>query len=55
MNYFSCSLFTAVALLSLLSSCYRMPDKDEFSVVPTVNNPSVTHEKHDNFIPGLGY
>lgn len=44
-----------ISCLLLLTSCYRMPGEDEFSVVPTTNNPSVTNEKPDSFIPGMGY
>lgn len=39
----------------LLTSCYRMPTEDDFSVVPTTNNPAITQEKNTNFIPGMGY
>lgn len=40
-------------LLFLCTSCYRMPTENEYSVVPTTNNPSVTCEK-STFMPGLG-
>ena len=36
-----------------MTSCYRMPGEDEFSVVPTTNNPSVTCEKGGSFLNGL--
>lgn len=42
-------------LIICLTGCYRMPTENEFSVVPTTNNPSVTCEKRDNFLPGVGY
>jgi hypothetical protein len=41
--------------LILLTGCYRMPTENDFSVVPTTNNPAVTCEKNDQFIPGMGY
>ncbi len=38
-----------------LASCYRMPTENDFSVVPTTNNPAVTYEKNDSLIPSVGY
>jgi hypothetical protein len=48
------SLLAFVSLL-LLTGCYTMPSDDEFCVVPTTNNPSVTNAKCDSPIPQLGY
>lgn len=48
------SLFS-LGLLLVLTGCYAMPNDDEFCVVPTVNNPSVTNAKNDSPIPQLGY
>ena len=40
----------------VLSSCYRMPGEDEYSLVPTTNNPAITHEKPGSLLPGgMGY
>ena len=39
----------------LCTACYRMPTDDDYSLVPTTNNPSVTCEKNDSMLPGLGY
>lgn len=39
---------------SSLVSCYRMPTENDFSVVPTTNNPSVTYEKNDGLLSGIG-
>lgn len=37
-------------------ACYRMPDEDEYSVVPATNNPDVTREKPSNsFAPNMGF
>ncbi len=49
------TLFMVSSLLLVFTSCYRMPTDDDFSVVPTTNNPAVTLEKNDAFIPGVGY
>lgn len=49
------SICLAYILLTCLTSCYRMPTENDFSVVPTTNNPAVTCEKRDNLLPGMGY
>jgi len=38
-----------------LTSCYRMPNENDFSLVPTTNNPAVTCEKSSSILPGMGY
>lgn len=44
-----------ISLISVLSGCcYRMPEDDEFSLIPSTNNPSYTREK-PNAVPGLSY
>ena len=48
-------LYLLAVLTVVLSSCYRMPAEDEFSVGPTTNNPAVTNERPESFIPGMGY
>lgn len=48
-------LIFAACLALLLTGCYRMPSENEFSLVPTTNNPAVTCEKRSSGIPGLGY
>lgn len=35
-------------LISLFSSCYRMPGDDDYSVIPTINNRDVTREVDGN-------
>ena len=49
------NLALTTCLGMLLTGCYRMPTENEFSVVPTTNNPAVTCEKSSSMIPGLGY
>ena len=45
-----------MALLgACLTSCYRMPSENDFSLVPTTNNPAVTYEKNDSLMPGASY
>lgn len=44
-----------LTLISLLTSCvYRMPEDDEFSLIPATNNPNYTKEKAGP-TPGIGY
>ena len=43
------------SLLLCLTSCYRMPTDDDFSVIPTTNNPDVTGEKPGNWTPNVSY
>lgn len=45
----------SVCFAACLTSCYRMPGEDEFSVVPTTNNPSVTCEKSTGLMPSVPY
>ncbi|MBA3722811.1 MAG: hypothetical protein H0W88_10485 [Parachlamydiaceae bacterium] len=59
MNFIRNTTFRTIAALTLilvLDSCYRMPGDDDFSVVPTTNNPAVTHEKSNtSLMPSVGY
>lgn len=54
---FSKSARTLLTLItfSCLTSCYRMPTENDFSEVPTTNNPAVTCEKQTSILPGVGY
>ncbi len=47
------SLLLLPLLLIVLTGCYRMPGENEFSEVPTTNNPSVTCEKGGSFLNGM--
>jgi hypothetical protein len=44
-------LFSAIAALS---SCYRMPTEEDYSLTPITNNREYTREKVQA-TPGLGY
>lgn len=52
-------LFTVATIslcfCGLTSSCYRMPDDDDYSLVPTYNNPAVTNDKNEMLLPNVGY
>ncbi|WP_154017890.1 hypothetical protein [Candidatus Protochlamydia phocaeensis] len=47
--------FLLASFIATLFSCYRMPTENDFSVVPTTNNPAVTNEKTESLLPGMGY
>jgi hypothetical protein len=49
------SFTLAICFSTCLTSCYRMPTEDDFSLVPTTNNPAVTCERNDSPIPSVGY
>lgn len=39
-----------------LTACYRMPYNDEYSIIPSTNNPDLTREKSsNNFMPNMGF
>lgn len=56
MRYLSTAILALVTLLSL-ESCYRMPAKDEYSVIPLTNNPDFNrdHGDNDQMTPGMSY
>lgn len=49
--------FKLIALCILLTSfagCYRMPEPDEYSLIPATNNRDYTRETGSN-LPSIGY
>lgn len=54
MSFLYPMILSWVLLLSL-TGCYRMPDEDEYSLVPTTNNPEITLERNDSVIPSMSY
>lgn len=46
--------FLATITITALTSCYRMPTDDDYSLIPMTNNRDFTREKSDG-IPGVGY
>lgn len=50
------SRFLYVAtLLIALTGCYRMPTDQDYSVIPTTNNPDITGDKRVSPLPGVKY
>lgn len=45
----------ACLLASTLFGCYRMPGENDYSLVPTTNNPAVTCEKKDSLVPSAKF
>lgn len=48
-------LLALLSLSLLCHSCYRMPGEDEYCLIPSTNNPSVTHERPQAPVPQLSY
>jgi len=49
-------IIVVVSVVFLLQTgCYRMPNHDEFSVVPTTNNPDVIGKNNANWMPTAGF
>lgn len=53
MNKISMILFLIIGL-SAFSSCYRMPTEDDYCMIPSTNNPDITHQMQEG-LPGVGY
>lgn len=51
----SINILLITAALVTLTSCYRMPGEDEFSTIPTTNNPDVTRAKESGPTPTMNY
>lgn len=47
-------IFLAMGILCAMTACYRMPTDDDYSLIPSTNNPAFSRQK-TNEIPGLGY
>lgn len=53
-RFFLC-LICVISSLNFMS-CYRMPTEEDYSVVPSINNPDYTREKPNNqMIPNVGF
>jgi hypothetical protein len=44
-----------ISLGTLLTSCYRMPTEDEYSLVPSTNNPASTRQRSEGLTPKMSY
>lgn len=43
----------AFLTLAAISGCYRMPTDDDYCLIPTTNNPTVTRETASPLMPGM--
>jgi hypothetical protein len=48
-------ILVTLLLLVSFTSCYRMPTDEDYCVIPTTNNKSITREKAGPPIPGVQY
>lgn len=46
---------TFFALLCILTACYKMPTEDDYSVIPTTNNPDVTRDCGTQMLPQANF
>lgn len=46
--------FLTTFATAVLTSCYRMPTDDDYSLIPMTNNRNFTREKSEG-LPGVGY
>lgn len=50
------ALVLATLLLTITTSCYRMPTDEDYSLIPMTNNPDYTKTKSAcSPTPGVGY
>lgn len=38
-----------------VNSCYRMPTEDDYSLVPSTNNPDTTRQRKESLMPKVSY
>lgn len=44
-----------IFVATLTTGClYRMPEEDEFSLIPNTNHPDVTREQSSDWMPSVG-
>ena len=49
-------LVVAAVWCAMATSClYRMPEEDEVRTVPNTNNPDVTLQKSEEWMPSVSY
>ncbi len=50
-------VFTAMLplflLAGLLNSCYPMPTEDDYSLLPSTNNPEMTRQRAESVMPQM--
>lgn len=51
----SLMILACLLVLVTLTSCYRMPKENEYSLVPMTNNPDVTRDRGPGLVPGVSY
>lgn len=46
---------TCLFLCVVMTSCYRMPTDEDYTLRPMTNNPEITKDKPASPVPGVGY
>jgi hypothetical protein len=49
------TLMALIFIANMLTACYRMPADNEFSLVPTTNNPDITGDRGNSILPSVSY
>ncbi|MBA3239081.1 MAG: hypothetical protein H0T62_12135 [Parachlamydiaceae bacterium] len=44
-----------ITVSTALNSCYRMPTDDDYSLVPSTNNPDRTRQRQESLMPKVSY
>ncbi len=52
---FTLALSAILVVLSTLTSCYRMPTNDDYSLIPATNNPDFTGKRNQGGMPSVPY
>ena len=55
MDKIICRFFALLLCACCLTACYRMPTEEDYSLIPSTNNASLTREGPNSFIPNIGY
>jgi hypothetical protein len=38
-----------------MGGCYRMPTADDYSLIPSTNNPQITRQRDESHLPKISY
>lgn len=48
-------LLLLATAFSSLTGCYHMPTDEDYSLVPSTNNPQATRQRQDSLTPKVSY
>ncbi len=50
---FPTAMFSLLILAAVLNSCYPMPTEDDYSLLPSTNNPEMTRQRAESAMPQM--